>query len=79
MVPSARSASTALVTHAVSGLPLVRTAPNCSGCAPAEGSWPTMTPLSSWAADMKNAVGRSATIPSICLFFSAWTARSLSL
>ena len=42
--PSLPRPSTALDTHAVSGLPLSSTMPNCSAFSVPVGNWPTITP-----------------------------------
>src|SRR3954447_6400253 len=78
-VPSARSASTALLTQVVSGLSFSRARPNCSGVSVPLGSCPTIWPFFSCAAAMKNAVGRSVTSASIWPLDSAFTTSLLLL
>src|SRR6476620_4464328 len=56
--------STALDTHAVSGLPLSSTMPNCSAFSVPAGNWPTMIPSVSSLCTSK-AVGRSSANASI--------------
>src|SRR6185312_7617758 len=76
--PSLPSSSTALDTHAVSGLPLSSTMPNCSAFSVPAGSWPTMIPSVSSLCTSK-AVGRSSTNASIWPLVSAALASSLLL